>query len=241
MKFLSPCMKCAFSKELNYNFNSIEMNDSGFYRIVCDQGHETNLFLQDEKFEILFDLGALALIDGYTREAVSSFVASLERFYEFIIQVFLDKNGINHSEFESTWKQVKNQSERQLGAFYFLYLNEFKQAPPVVSQKWIEFRNNVIHKGYIPNYSETYDYGMYLYGFMKQILMKIKEEYSENVINIGFNRQRIAHEKYSPTTPVAVTAISKMFEMVLGDELFNEKTYEKSLEQLKLRPGLYTK
>ena len=39
------------------------------------------------KFELLFELGINALIDGYPREAVSSFASALERFYEFFCQV----------------------------------------------------------------------------------------------------------------------------------------------------------
>jgi hypothetical protein len=242
MKFLSPCIKCAIeSKEPNFNFNSIEMNDSGVYKVVCTKGHETNLFLQDEKFEILFDLGALALNDGYTRESVSSFAASLERFYEFFIQVLLYKKGINHETFVSTWKQVKNQSERQLGAFYFIYLNEFNLAPPIVGQKWVTFRNNVIHKGYIPSYNETFEYGKYLYTYIKQLLTILMEEFADYIWVNCIKRQIEVNEKQNLSSPLGVTGISQMIPMSTEISLFKQRNFESSLEELSKITGVYTK
>ncbi len=50
---------------------------------------------------------------------ISSFTSSLERFYEFCIKVFCENNSMNDDTYNKVWKQVSNQSERQLGAFYF--------------------------------------------------------------------------------------------------------------------------
>jgi hypothetical protein len=60
---------------------------------------------------------------------------------------------------EAAWKQVSAQSERQLGAFAILYLREYGTPAPLLSPSMAEFRNNVIHKGYIPSRSEAVEYG----------------------------------------------------------------------------------
>jgi hypothetical protein len=38
---------------------------------------------------VLFDIGANAVVDGYYREAITSFSASLERFYEYFLGALL--------------------------------------------------------------------------------------------------------------------------------------------------------
>src|SRR5450759_1525283 len=101
-------------------FSQIEFRDDGRYELKCSFGHETTTVLQQQKFEILFEIGAHAILDGYYREAVSSFTSSLERFYEFAIRVFLEKSSKSDDLFQSCWSKVSSQSERQLGAFVFL-------------------------------------------------------------------------------------------------------------------------
>ena len=91
-----------------------------------------------------------ALLDGYCRESVSSFASAQERFHEFAIKVFLTKQGAPKDQFFATWKLVANQSERQLGAYYFLHLLYFRKTP-TQNTKMTEFRNSVIHKGSIPS------------------------------------------------------------------------------------------
>ncbi|WP_281888416.1 hypothetical protein [Paenibacillus sp. YYML68] len=84
MKLKLVCSICAREEEIqNLSETYVEVQEGSYYRVVCRKGHETTVFLQEEKFEILFEMGSMALLDGYPREAVSSFASSLERFYEF--------------------------------------------------------------------------------------------------------------------------------------------------------------
>ncbi|WP_281659136.1 hypothetical protein [Halobacillus sp. Cin3] len=242
MKLATPCVKCISElNEPNLNFNKIEINDSGLYEFTCSEGHYTHMVLQDEKFEVLFDLGALALIDGYTREAVSSFVSSLERFYEYFIQIILDNNNIDKENFNTTWKSVKNMSERQLGAFYFLYLNEFNDSPPIFPQKMVGFRNNVIHKGYIPDYTETYEFGEQVFNYIQGLLVLIKKNYSDSIRKLFFKRQANIKENQNMKEPLAVAAISRMIGLSLENKVFQERTFEGSLKSLSENIGPYTK
>ena len=84
------------------------------------------------------------------------------------------KNGIGQTEFRNSWKLVSNQSERQLGAFLFLYLNENRKTANYLSNPVVSFRNNVIHKGYIPTYREACDYGEDVLCFVRPILDDVK-------------------------------------------------------------------
>ena len=159
----------------------VEFRDDSRYEFTCPQGHETTTILQEQKFEVLFEIGAYAIKDGYYREAVSSFSSSLERFYEFVIRVLLLKQEIDLSKINKSWKLVANQSERQLGAFIYLYLREFGDLPVLLDQNKIAFRNSVIHKGVIPNREQALTFGQAILDVCRPIIVKLTKDYADEV------------------------------------------------------------
>lgn len=60
-----------------------QLADDGRYEITCEKEHRSVVILNNIKFELLFEIGLNATVDGYYREVVSSFASALERFYEF--------------------------------------------------------------------------------------------------------------------------------------------------------------
>jgi len=202
MRLAIPCMACfqADGKPSDEAI-SVELRDDGLYTVTCSRGHATVTAVQEQKFEILFDLGAMALLDGYPREAVSSMAAALERFFEYYVQVVCLKHGIAYDAFAEAWKPVSRQSERQLGAFLFLYLLENKKpversivdAKPSESSgiktrlSWTEFRNNVIHKGYIPSTEEVNVYGDLVYQFIYRLIGELKVTCSDSMQKATFH------------------------------------------------------
>jgi hypothetical protein len=76
MKIRMPCLQCP-AQHVDEMF-LVEEQDESLYQLSCTQGHETNVWLQNHKFELLFDSGSLALLDDYPRESVSSITAALE-------------------------------------------------------------------------------------------------------------------------------------------------------------------
>ena len=165
-------------KELNSDVDfEVELNDENLYEFVCSKGHRSLTQLQEQKFEILFDIASLALIDGYTKEAVSSYSSSLERFIEYCILVISLKNSVTIEYFSKTWKQMANQSERQLGAFLILCLQE--KIANRLEEPRSTFRNKVIHKGYIPSSKEAIDYGQYVMSFIQNTLKDLNQTSSE--------------------------------------------------------------
>lgn len=160
MKLPLACMQCLRENgELSGDFSFVEFRDDGRYELTCKNGHQTTTILQQQKFEILFDIGAYAILDGYYREAVSSFTSSLERFYEFFIKAVLLSKGLDEGILQEAWKQVAKQSERQLGAFIITHVSSYGRPPLLMSNSKIEFRNDVIHRGKIPTRQEAVEYG----------------------------------------------------------------------------------
>ena len=65
MKLPMSCMTC-FTEDgqPRTEMMLLELRDDGLYTSTCDRGHTTVTAIQEEKFEILFDVAAMALLDG---------------------------------------------------------------------------------------------------------------------------------------------------------------------------------
>lgn len=182
MRIYLSCMQCL--KERNKPDDAIylaELQDSGLYWMRCRAGHETVTCLQEQKFEILYELAANAILDGYYRDAVVSFTSSLERFYEFYIHVMCIKRGVLEERFLEAWDRVAVQSERQLGAYIFIYALENGQRPELLNNKMVTFRNEVIHRGKIPTKQEAIEYGQAVLGLIVPVLSDLKAKDSKYV------------------------------------------------------------
>jgi len=237
MKIQQLCAQCtreAVGTVKGSSILTVELRDDNLYDCTCSKGHKTLVIFQNEKFEILFESGAMALLDGYNREAVSSFAAALERFLEFYIKVILHKNEISREEFEKTWKSVTKQSERQLGAFLFLYLRENKKSVNFIHQDFTTFRNRVIHEGDIPTYEESLNYGEAVLAFIFKLSRELKEnDWAMDVISeVLFKPISRAVESYPDSLPV-ISGGSTMIRMNSYGEGFGIKTLKELLEEFK--------
>lgn len=158
----------------------MQLVDDGRYEVVCQDGHVSTVILDNLKYELLFEMGLNALIDGYPREGVSSFASSLERFYEFYWIVTMKHLDISTEEVEKAWKMVAMQSERQLGMYVTAYLILLKRAPVLLNpNKEIKFRNKVIHQGYIPTIEEAEAFGNKVMSLINQDLVELRSAVPE--------------------------------------------------------------
>jgi hypothetical protein len=185
MKVPIRCMRCIQENaDQEPQIIYAEYRDDNQYLLECSQGHETITVLQHMKFEILYEIGAYALIDKYFREAVVSFTSSLERFYEFCIKVFLHQKLLDEEVFRDTWKIVRKSSERELGAFVVSYCLESNNAPILLSEKDASFRNNVVHRGKIPTHNEAFQYGEKILNVIRPILRFLKTNYEIGIFKV---------------------------------------------------------
>ena len=177
VNFTTTCPHCQTGFQTEYL-------DSGIHDLRCPECQERFvLFLRQQRFEMLFDLGTRALMDGYAREAVVNFAAALERALEFYLRAaLLERAAGEHRELEAvareldaTWKLLVSQSERQLGAFAAVYLARQGHAPEFLTPQGLgaDFRNRVIHRGYLPRESEVRDYAARLFALMNRLLSEL--------------------------------------------------------------------
>lgn len=195
------CPSCAYEASKNLtNKISIDVpvpfekiKDDGKYLVQCQVGHKNDVILDNIKLELLFEMGVNALIDGYYREAVSSFTSSLERFYEFYWHVAMTHAGQQLDAISKTWKPLSKLSERQIGAYSTaVLLLTGKPALLLNSNKEVPFRNNVIHNGYIPNKEESTSFG--------NVIMEIILTSLSTLQEIAPDALKKVYEQYTPNS-----------------------------------------
>ena len=155
MRFFITCPQCGDPGQKI----EVRLQNFGRARGSCARGHSIAIVLMHPKFDLLAEIATQAILDGYYRDAVASFSASLERFYEFYFRVICRKNSISLAAIEQSWKRVKRQSERQLGLFIATFLNENGAPPQLLSESDAAFRNAVVHQGEIPTEAEAIKFG----------------------------------------------------------------------------------
>lgn len=233
MRLLIPCMKCLQeSGNPTGEFARVEFRDDGKYVLTCSNGHETTTILQQQKFEVLFDIGANAILDGYHREAVSSFAASLERFYEFSIRAFLSQSSGSDSLFKACWKSVSSQSERQLGAFVFLWASHFNSPPALLANSQVSFRNDVVHKGKIPTKEEALAFGNAVLGVLRPNMLALREKLPDATQQVVFYHLRDAQTPEA-IAPCATMCTSTIVSLSAGEPSHHQGDLEHHLGQLR--------
>lgn len=157
MRLFVACPTCA--KQFDGTAYGMPFSESGIYSFRCHKGHEITLGLVAARFEVLFEIGMQALVDGYYREAVMTFSTALERFYEFYVRLIWEARGINAATRKDLWSQVAKQSERQLGLFAATFLFDTGRMPPLLPQPMVSLRNDLVHKGKIADQANATAFG----------------------------------------------------------------------------------
>lgn len=240
MKLLIPCNQCfqdSLTKMPGSPLNVLsamhirEVRDDSRYEVVCSHGHTSLAVLQEQKYEVLCEIGAHAILDGYYRESVASFASGMERFFEFSIRVLSRASGVDGPVVQTCWKKVSSQSERQLGAFIFLWAARFRQVPILLGGKSVELRNDVIHKGRIPTRAEAIRYGNEVVNTIRENLRLLKDSCPEEIQDEVF-----AHLRNGRGPAKGAVGTVKVLTLVsLTASQSDEKDLESYLESLRER------
>ncbi|MEK6815200.1 MAG: hypothetical protein AABY65_10730 [Nitrospirota bacterium] len=218
MKIRFMCMDCLIATGAPESVATLELRSDGRYEYACLKGHRSVAVVQEQPFEFLFELGAHAVLDGYYREAVSGFTASLERFYEFYCLAICLKRDIARNDFVSTWTTLSSNSERELGAFVLSYLLENGTPPKLLGEKWRAFRNGVIHKGKIPSRQEAVRYGQAVLDLICPTLRELRTKCGDAVGRTVFYHIERAHEATPKEIPRGVVSLNTILNIAKGEQ-----------------------
>lgn len=144
----------------------------------CPNGHRYLVHQAHSAPEIIFSAGARAFLAGFYSESVVTLTAALERGHELFVKVFLLTRGSACPDIDEFWKELRNSSERQLGAFCVTYFLA-SGSPWKPDPKQAEFRNKVAHKGYIATREEALRYAEYVTSKLNTIMSHIKAHHSD--------------------------------------------------------------
>jgi hypothetical protein len=167
------------------------------FRFDCPRGHSQAFCLNVPHHELLFDAGAMSLERGAYREAVFSFAASRERFAERYLKVIAHARCRDFDAIESCWKALETNSERQIGAFFWLGLVENGVPPEGVqaAEDWASFRNRVVHRGVFPSRQQTMDYGQYLWTLIRERDAELRAKYPKEHEEVSLRSYHLAAQR----------------------------------------------
>lgn len=234
MLVMIPCMECLVQDGAPDGYALITYQDSGRYEFTCVKGHTTVTILQNQRFEVLFDIAANAINDGYYRESVTSFASSREHFYEFIMRVLLLKMHPGRSElFADTWRPIGAQSERQLGAFITTWAAHYGEVPSLLSQPEVKFRNDVIHKGKIPTRSEAIQFGQRVLDLAREQIAKLQSDCEEEISKETLRHLRAARISGDDERRVSTGSAPSIIGLhIARTEKNHSRTLEEALVQI---------
>lgn len=209
------------------------IREDGLYKGKCPNGHDLLLATQTLPHEMLFEIALNAIIDGYNREAVSSFAASMERFFEFAIRVIGNKHSVPPNVLADAWKIVAKQSERQLGAYVLLYSLEFAAVPRLLSSRMMELRNDVVHKGKLPSREEAIGFGKTVHEVVQESVRQLRTTHLDQVNRtLSEHVARIAEKMgtvYPRTFQVTSTALNIIDDVSSGYKSFSQILVERGI------------
>lgn len=159
MKIPLPCHECGADSHM-WVFAEIDGGD--VLAGVCPQGHEVRFRLSYEApHELLLDAGALALLDEYYREAVANFAAGLEQSFEFYVEASMYAAGIPDPQIRKLLTQNRL-DQRRLGMMSACYLRDTGQPFDLLDNRYVAFRNRVVHNAAWPARAEAVGYADYV-------------------------------------------------------------------------------
>lgn len=205
-----------------FNHNRIDEHIS----FVCEHGHKNIVMVGELQFETLLHIAFDDFYNQYYRESVFNFAAAQERFFEFAIGLICAEAGIGYTEIMDAWTLIANQSERQLGAFYFLFFQRFKTKPFLKKfEDYAGIRNAVVHKGKSPSKQEARNYGEFVIENIHHILTHLQENIEPKFV-YDFKSANMQDSWRKRGNPPAGAFIISIFDSILSWRLASTEDLE---------------
>ena len=242
IKFYIPCLVCQQKTGIpNFVFKQEALNDEFCFLTTCSKGHKSITVLQNERFQLLFDMACNAYLNGDYKDSVTNAASAVERFHEYFIKVvelapFTESHDLyfqHYNKFLKIWKQVDNQTERQTGGFLMLYFCVFNDLPPkYLDNNTAGFRNKVVHKGHLPKQDKTLEYLEKCYMYMLEIIGLMRTKYNESMLCLALCENKIKAEKMNSALnlPVQTIAANSVINLNGNPEELNKISFETALK-----------
>jgi hypothetical protein len=191
MRHFTFCWDCYHENTESIIWAEGEVTSDLVALCTCTHGHKFVCGLMHDLFDVLYYSAVDAYIKGCFSESIMSFAASLERTYEMFIKVTMLKENVTLLQIDKFWQEVKNQSERQYGAFCLQYIKVTGESW-LVDNKQVSFRNKVIHKGHIATSDEARNYAEYTTACQFKILKKLNTDFKTECNDLYFYQKELS-------------------------------------------------
>lgn len=116
-------------------------------------------------------------------------------------------------------------SERQLGAYIFLYSIVLKKEAQLLSNSQTAFRNSVIHKGEFPTKEKTIEYVNAIYNLILDSLTQLIDSYPEQVKNTyEVNLPKYNRAEDDDTLSINLPTLISVIELASSKDSFKERS-----------------
>jgi hypothetical protein len=237
MRLRVVCLDCLMERPGAESLQVIPFPHDYIVDFTCDRGHRNLQYIQEADWKILITSGGVALSDGYPMEAVSAIAAGVERFSEFAARAICKSLNTSDDVIQGTWKHVSRQSERQIGAFAFLYAVRFNSHPPMMPPKQVEFRNAVIHRGEQPTPEQVESYGDAAMTFVFAAHDALRSHHEQALDDTYLDQVAEKAKRLKERGGHRGMSIPNLFRVVLTDS-GSRKSFREAVAELRLdRPG----
>ena len=152
VKINHVCKKC-LSENLQNNLMTIEIDEDFFSgkEVTCQNEHNTFVISETPRFPYLIQNGVEAFNSGFYIEAFHAVYSGFEAYKKEFTAAYFFKEFNDINKTEDVMKKL-DRSERLEGAFLVGFTNlSGGEIPLSLTRSSVELRNNVVHKGMIPN------------------------------------------------------------------------------------------
>lgn len=163
-----------------WNFSLVQIDKWPYFEVNCSAGHISRYTFSNELYDLLFHQATYCIQDGYFRESIGTYHAALERYFEYCIELFCYSNN-SSLKYEKLWEKISKHSERQLGAFYSLWLTTMGENPSFLNENKVAFRNKVVHQGKLANEKDAKEYGEYVFKYIRESNYKLEKKFAEHL------------------------------------------------------------
>jgi hypothetical protein len=225
MRTVIACHECGVQQNGPPEIFFADYYDEHTIKTQCPSGHTVIAIVQNPKFETLLETGSDSLILGQTLQACAAFSTARERAFEFATQVLLRKLGVSREQFQAMFKDMANQSERQLGAFLATHLAATK-SPFTPNKNISTFRNEVIHKGKIPRPENALSFCSIVFDEIHQLGETLRLHCKDQIGQVILEQNSLRVKKVAEHTSIATVVINAVYSIVADS---NPRSFEEAL------------
>jgi len=186
MRINCSCLKCTDKP----SYINVEINEAFFSgkTISCSEGHEFFFISASPRSQFLIQQGVESFLKGYYFESFHTLYSAYEAYKKEFVAAH-SYNEIKDLESVKTMLTKLDRSERLEGAYVTSFISLSNGKVPIsLSRSAVELRNNVVHKGILPDKASCEKIGNAVFKFIGEGNLLIAKRCMEETDRFPLNQ-----------------------------------------------------